>query len=211
MLPFTELRDLMVSEQLIPRGISDPAVLKAMGQVPREAFVPSDLSPYAYDDTPLPIGYGQTISQPYVVALMSESALVKPGDRVLEVGSGSGYQAAILAELGAEVYAIERIPELAAMTAENLKRAGYKVVSKEGDGYEGWPEFAPFDAILVTAAAAEPPRPLMGQLKVGGRLIIPVGPLDFQELFRFTSLGEGEFAREALCPVRFVPLITPFL
>ncbi len=206
MTPLSELRDLMVAEQLLPRGIRSPAVLEAMGRVPRDGFVPPDLAPSAYEDTPLPIGYGQTISQPYIVALMTEAALLEQASRVLEIGSGSGYQAAVLAELAGEVYTIERIPELAEMAKGNLKSYS-NVTCKAGDGALGWPEHAPFDAILVTAAAPEIPEALRTQLKVGGRLVIPVGPLDFQELVRITRLGEDQYAEELLCPVRFVPLI----
>ena len=181
-----------------------------MGRVPRHLFVPPALEQQAYDDHPLPIGYGVTISQPYIVALMTQAAGIKPGQRVLEVGTGSGYQAAILATLTDEVYSIELIPELAQSAGERLARLGYGHVQvKSGDGYLGWPEFAPFDAIIVTAAAPEIPPALKDQLKDGGRLIIPVGPtFGPQYLLRLTRQG-NTFQEEMLSPVAFVPLVKP--
>jgi protein-L-isoaspartate(D-aspartate) O-methyltransferase len=198
----------MITEQLAARGISDPAVLAAMGAVPRHRFVPSDLASQAYRDRPLPIGYGQTISQPYVVAFMTEAAGVEPGDRVLEVGTGSGYQAAVLAEIVGELWTIEISEPLAARAERDLSAAGYEQVHvRAGDGYRGWPEEAPFDTILVTAAPDHVPEPLLEQLAEGGTLVIPVGSQGFagQEILRITRTADG-YARESLLPVRFVPM-----
>lgn len=207
---FAQARGLMVARDLKNRDITDSRVLAAMGQVPRHLFVPSALAPQAYDDNPLPIGHGATISQPYIVGLMTQAAGIKPGQRVLEVGTGSGYQAAILARLTDKVYSIELIPELAQSAVERLSRLGYGHVQvKQGDGYLGWPEFAPFEAIIVTAAAPEIPTPLKEQLKDGGRLIIPVGPAyGPQYLLRLTKQG-NTFQEEMLSPVAFVPLVKP--
>jgi protein-L-isoaspartate(D-aspartate) O-methyltransferase len=207
---FVEARRVMVQRDLKGRDITDSRVLAAMDRVPRHLFVPPALEQQAYDDQPLPIGYGVTISQPYIVALMTQAAMVKPGDRVLEVGTGSGYQAAILATLTDQVYSIELIPELAQSAKERLARLGYgQVQVKSGDGYKGWLEFAPFDAILVTAAAPEIPAALQEQLKEGGRLIIPVGPaFGPQYLLRLTKKGDA-FQEERLIPVAFVPLVKP--
>jgi protein-L-isoaspartate(D-aspartate) O-methyltransferase len=192
------------------RDIFDNQVLAAMAQVPRHLFVPPRLEQQAYDDHPLPIGHGVTISQPYIVALMTQATGIKPGDRVLEVGTGSGYQAAVLATLTDKVYSIELIPELAQSAGERLTRLGYRQVQvKSGDGYLGWPEFAPFDAIIVTAAAPEIPAALKDQLKDGGRLVIPVGPTyGPQFLQRLTKQG-NTFKEEMLSPVAFVPLVKP--
>jgi protein-L-isoaspartate(D-aspartate) O-methyltransferase len=205
---FSKARQVMVQRDLRGRDITDSQVLAAMGQVPRQSFVPPALEYQAYDDNPLPIGHGVTISQPYIVALMTQAAKIKPGQRVLEVGTGSGYQAAVLATLTDEVYSIELIPELAQSASERLKR--YKNVQvKSGNGYLGWPEFAPFDAIIVTAAAPEIPAALKNQLKDGGRLIIPVGPtFGLQYLMRLTRHG-NDFKEEMLSPVAFVPLVKP--
>ncbi len=207
---FAQARGLMVARDLKNRDITDSRVLAAMEQVPRHLFVPSALAPQAYDDNPLPIGHGATISQPYIVGLMTQAAGIKPGQRVLEVGTGSGYQAAILARLTDKVYSIELIPELAQSAVERLSRLGYGHVQvKQGDGYLGWPEFAPFEAIIVTAAAPEIPTPLKEQLKDGGRLIIPVGPAyGPQYLLRLTKQG-NTFQEEMLSPVAFVPLVKP--
>jgi protein-L-isoaspartate(D-aspartate) O-methyltransferase len=207
---YAEARRVMVQRDLRGRDITDSRVLAAMGQVPRHLFVPPALEQQAYDDHPLPIGYGATISQPYIVALMTQAAQVKPGTRVLEVGTGSGYQAAVLATLTDKVSSIELIPELARSAGERLARLGYRQVQvKSGDGYKGWPEFAPFDAILVTAAAPEIPTALKDQLKEGGRLIIPVGPtFGPQYLLRLTKKGDA-FQEERLIPVAFVPLVKP--
>jgi len=205
---FAEARQAMVTNQLTARGVTEARVLAAMGKVPRHRFVPLNLASLAYGDHPLPIGGGQTISQPYIVALMSEWAMVKPGDRVLEVGTGSGYQAAVLAELTDQVYTIEIRADLAREAAARLQELGYaKVQVRTGDGYLGWPEQAPFDAILVTAAAAAAPPALGEQLKEGGRLVIPLGPASgAQTLVRLRKV-QGKLAEEASLPVRFVPLV----
>jgi protein-L-isoaspartate(D-aspartate) O-methyltransferase len=204
---FQAQRERMVREQIAARGIKDPAVLAAMGKVLRHEFVPDSIKKMAYSDQALPIGLDQTISQPYVVAFMSEALQLKRGDRVLEIGTGSGYQAAVLAELTDQdkVYSIEIICELAERARKTLDRLEYKqVVTKCGDGYRGWPEHAPFDAIIVTAAPDHVPQPLLDQLKPGGRLVIPVGKF-FQELKRFTRTETG-FKEESLLPVMFVPM-----
>jgi protein-L-isoaspartate(D-aspartate) O-methyltransferase len=199
-------RQRMVQEQLMPRGVHDERVLAAMSKVPREEFVPQDSRGGSYTDQPLPIGYDQTISQPYVVAFMTEQLRLQPQDRVLEVGTGSGYQAAILAELVGEVYSIEIIEPLAKSAEATLQRLGYKNVHvKMGDGYKGWPEHAPFDAITVTCAPDHVPQPLIDQLKEGGRMIIPVGGLGDQELYLLEKKN-GELQRRAVLPVRFVPM-----
>jgi protein-L-isoaspartate(D-aspartate) O-methyltransferase len=195
----------MVQEQIERRGVSDPLVLEAMRRVPRHLFVPPDLRDRAYDDKPLPIGSGQTISQPFIVAYMTEAARVRQGDRVLEIGAGSGYQAAILAAVGARVFSLEILPEVADATRAALQAARIAGVEvRTGDGYHGWPEEAPFDAILVTAAPETTPEPLVGQLAEGGRLIVPVGA-GSQELLRLTRTASG-LLRESLLPVRFVPM-----
>jgi protein-L-isoaspartate(D-aspartate) O-methyltransferase len=195
----------MVQEQIEKRGVTDPLVLEAMRRVPRHLFVPPYLRDRAYDDVPLPIGSGQTISQPFIVAYMSEAARVRPGDRVLEIGAGSGYQAAVLATVGARVFSMEILPEVATATRDALLSAGIGGVElRTGDGWHGWPEEAPFDAILVTAAPEETPEPLTAQLVIGGRLILPVGA-GSQELLRVTRTATG-IARESLLPVRFVPM-----
>jgi protein-L-isoaspartate(D-aspartate) O-methyltransferase len=204
---YQSLRESMVARQLQGRGVSDPRVLAAMNRVPRHLFVPERLVPLAYGDHPLPIGSGQTISQPYIVALMSEWAELKPGDKVLEVGTGSGYQAAVLAELTDKVFSIDIRPELAAKAAGVLKSLGYAQVQvKSGDGYLGWPEEAPFDAIMVTAGAPQVPRPLTEQLALGGRLVIPVGDRWSQTLTCVRKTTEGlKFEYHGGC--RFVRLI----
>lgn len=188
--------------------ITDEAVLAAMRTVPRHAFVPDDQRGGAYDDTPLPIGHGQTISQPYIVALMSQLAEVEPGMTVLEVGTGSGYQAAVLAEMGANVHSVEIIAPLAERAGESLAAAGYAgVTTAERDGYYGWPERAPFDRIVATAAADHIPQPLVRQLKAGGRMVIPVGPRwGMQELMLVEKDESGDTSTRSLVPVRFVPL-----
>jgi protein-L-isoaspartate(D-aspartate) O-methyltransferase len=207
---FRQSRQTMVARQLQSRDITDPRVLVAMGKVPRHRFVPEALASQAYEDHPLPIGSKQTISQPYIVALMTQWAEVHPGDKVLEVGTGSGYQAAVLAELTDRVFTIELLPELANQAAQRLKDLGYgRVRVKSGDGYQGWPEEAPFDAILVTAAPPQVPQALEAQLKEGGRLVIPVeGSYGDQTLVRFRKI-KGNLVKEASLPVRFVPLVRP--
>ncbi len=187
--------------------ISAP-VIAAMGRVPRHHFVPERLRGAAYDDRPLPIGYGQTISQPYIVALMSDLLAVRPGDSVLEVGTGSGYQAAILDALGVHTYTIEIVPELGRAAAERLNRLGYAdVETRTGDGYYGWPDGGSFDAIVVTAAGSHVPPPLVRQLKPGGRMVIPVGdPFTVQQLMLVTKNEDGSIQTRQLLPVRFVPL-----
>jgi protein-L-isoaspartate(D-aspartate) O-methyltransferase len=198
-------RDRMVDEQLVPRGIKDRAVLTAMRRVPRHEFGPEPVRGFAYADRPLPIGHDQTISQPAIVATMTELANVGRQSRVLEIGTGSGYQAAVLAELAAEVYSIEIVPPLGEQAAKLLARLGYKNVhTRIGDGYRGWPEAAPFDAIVVTAAPPKVPEPLKRQLKPGGRLIIPVGDTS-QELRVFTRTRSG-WDERVIIPVRFVPM-----
>lgn len=206
---FDALRRTMVEEQLEARGIEDRRVLDAMSRVPRHEFVPVDLRGFAYADRPLPIGLQQTISQPYVVALMSELLEAAPGDRVLEVGTGSGYQAAVAAELVAEVFSIEIKPELARSAAQTLRRLGVEnVVVRAGDGYLGWPEHAPFDGILVTAGADHVPQPLVEQLRPGGRIVIPVGDIStYQVLQVVHKRADGSVEVEEVIPVRFVPLL----
>jgi len=198
-------RARMVSQQIQARGVTDPRVLDAMRRVPRHLFVPEDLASQAHADHPLPIGHDQTISQPYVVALMTELADIGPGERALEIGTGSGYQAAVLAELADSVYTIEIVEPLAAEAAERLRRLGYgNVVVRSGDGYRGWPDRAPFDAIVVTAAPGHVPQPLLDQLAVGGKLVIPVGEV-IQELREITRTDTG-FVERSVLPVRFVPM-----
>jgi protein-L-isoaspartate(D-aspartate) O-methyltransferase len=203
---FASSANMMVERQLRARGIDDPRTLKAMGKVPREHFVPKQLTARAYEDNPLPIGFGQTISQPYIVAFMTQELKPKPTDRVLEIGTGSGYQAAVLAELVAQVYTIEIVRPLAQRAAVVLQALGYKnVLVKGGDGYKGWPEHAPFDSIIVTAAPDHVPQPLIDQLKEGGRMIIPVGKTHAQRLYSYEKRG-GALKETAVIPVRFVPL-----
>ena len=197
----------MVQQQLKPRGIKDERVLAAMAKVPREEFVSADQRRDAYEDGPLPIGYDQTISQPYIVAFMTEQLRPKATDRVLEIGTGSGYQAAILAELVADVYTIEIVGSLAKTAEATLQRLGYKNVHlKVGDGYQGWPEEAPFDAIIVTCAPDKVPQPLVDQLKDGGRMVIPVGERFAQQLYLFEKKN-GQLKESATLPVRFVPML----
>jgi protein-L-isoaspartate(D-aspartate) O-methyltransferase len=199
----------MVAGQLAARGIRDPRVLDAMRTVPREAFVPEHLRESAYLDSPLPIGSRQTISQPHVVAFMIEALDLKGGEKVLEIGAGSGYAAAVLGQIAGQVYTIERIRELADRARETLDALGYDNVQvRHGDGTMGWPEQAPFDAIAVAAGARKVPEPLKQQLKEGGRIIIPVGRnTHFQQLKRITRVSRNEYEEESLIPVRFVPLI----
>jgi len=203
---FQEARLRMVQEQIEQRGITDPLVLSALRSVPRHEFVPENMKPFAYEDTPLPIGYGQTISQPYIVALMTEKAGVKPGSRVLEVGTGSGYQAAILCAMGCEVYSVEIIKALAERARETLERLGYSAKVFWGDGYFGLKEFAPFDAIIVTCSIDHIPPPLIEQLKEGGKMVIPVGPpWSIQSLLLVEKTPDG-IRTQDLGAVRFVPL-----
>jgi protein-L-isoaspartate(D-aspartate) O-methyltransferase len=203
---FAADRQRMIQQQLTTRGINDQRVLAAMVKVPREEFVPPDSRAVSYGDGPLPIGYGQTISQPYIVAFMTEQLRPKPSDRVLEVGTGSGYQAAILAELVSEVYSIEIVEPLAKNAEATLQRLGYKNVHlKIGDGYKGWPEAAPFDAVIVTCAPDRVPQPLVDQLKDDGRMVIPVGDRFAQQLYLLEKKN-GQLKESATLPVRFVPM-----
>ena len=204
-----EVKERMVSEHLVARGIHDKAVLRAMREVPREAFLPPALAGLAYEDGPLPIESGQTISQPYIVAFMIEALELQGTEQVLEIGTGSGYAAAVLSRCAAGVFTVERIAGLAESARSRLQELGFSNVTVQlGDGTLGWPEHAPYDAIVVTAGAPDLPAPLLSQLAVGGRLVIPVGPTQhLQTLVRVRREGEHEFRREELCPVRFVPLI----
>jgi len=200
-------RERMVTEQIAPRGIDDQSILEAMRTVPRHKFVPEDMRDSSYADHPLPIGYGQTISQPFIVALMTQSLQPYPGQKVLEIGTGSGYQAAVLAELGVEVYTVEIIPELAERAGETLDSVGYTKVHKlNADGYFGWEDFAPFDAILVTAAPDHLPQSLANQLVEGGRLVIPIGPVGFLQTLWLFEKTSGELQATNLGGVTFVPL-----
>lgn len=194
----------MLDEQLIPRGIRDPLVLGAMRSVPRHLFVPDSLQDEAYADHPVPIGHAQTISQPFIVAFMTQALELIGGERVLEVGTGSGYQSAVLTEIADEVHSMEIVPVLAEAAERRLLRLHYAVRLRVGDGYRGWPEAAPFDAIIVTAAPPRVPEPLIAQLKPGGRLVIPVGT-GHQELLRIRKTADG-ITRESILPVRFVPM-----
>jgi protein-L-isoaspartate(D-aspartate) O-methyltransferase len=200
-------RARMVREQIEARGVRDARVVAAMRRVPRHLFVPEHVRADAYEDYPLPIGHEQTISQPYIVAWMTEALRVKPGDRVLEIGTGSGYQAAVLSEMGAEVYTIELVAPLAETAARTLQALGYTTIrAKQGDGYGGWPQHAPFSAIVVTAAPDHVPQPLVEQLAAGGRLVIPVGGRMLQQMTVITKDARGVTSEERMA-VRFVPLI----
>ena len=205
---FADARRRMVEEQIRARGIEDPAVLAALETVPRHLFVPADQRAQAYADHPLPIGAGQTISQPYMVALMTSLLGLKPGSKVLEVGTGSGFQAAVLSRIAGEVYTIEILKPLAERARHTLADLGYRNVHvRAGDGFQGWPEEAPFDAIIVTAAAPIVPDPLLRQLKRGGKLVIPVGNRDtLQNLLVYTRRADGSFDHASVLPVRFVPM-----
>jgi protein-L-isoaspartate(D-aspartate) O-methyltransferase len=208
MEPSLEPRKTFIDRDLVTRGIRDPRVLSAMEAVPREAFVPDDLVAHAYDDHPLPIGLGQTISQPYVVAWMCEALALTGRESVLEIGSGSGYGAAVLSLLARRVFTIERLPELADQARARLTRLGMSNVEVQwGDGTLGWSERSPFGGIVVTAAGPELPRGLLEQLAVGGRLVIPLGDARMQQLVRITRLQQAAFRREDLGAVQFVPLI----
>jgi protein-L-isoaspartate(D-aspartate) O-methyltransferase len=207
---FSTAREQMVQDQIVARGIQDSATLRSMKAVPRHEFVPPNLVAYAYEDTPLPIGLDQTISQPYIVALMTELIKPKKGQHVLEIGTGSGYQAAVLAKIVDSVYTIEIIPELAASSAKRLQHLGYRnVVVRCGDGYLGWKEAAPFDAILVTAAAENIPQPLIDQLKDGGVMVIPVGSVNSIQALTVVKKMGRDVEKQTVIPVRFVPLVHP--
>jgi len=203
---FKNDRMRMVNDQIISRGVRDQATLNAMRTVPRHEFVPSDSRQLAYGDHPLSIGYGQTISQPYIVAYMTEILELKPEFKVLEVGTGSGYQAAVLSEIVSEVFTIEIVKELATSAKKCLQMLGYKNVRVfSGDGYHGLKEFAPFDAIMVTAGAESIPQPLLDQLKEGGRMIIPVGSSSYTQYLVLVEKKKGKIKTRKLLPVRFVP------
>jgi protein-L-isoaspartate(D-aspartate) O-methyltransferase len=206
--PYKKLREELVEEGIVGMGIEDEAAIEAMGVVPRHAFVPDDYLRYAYENYPLPIGYGQTISQPYIVALMTQELDVEQGDRVLEIGTGSGYQSAVLAALDVKVYTMEIIAPLAESAAERLASLGYANVQvRHADGYYGWPDESRFDAIIVTAAPDHVPPPLLEQLKIGGVMVIPVGPVGgFQELWRIIRVDEEKYESVSLGGVKFVPL-----
>ena len=204
--PEAARRARMVETQIVSRGVRDPRVLAAMREVPRHLFVEPSERARAYDDTPLPIAGDQTISQPYIVALMTELLDLTPQERVLEIGTGSGYQSAVLSRVCREVYSIEIVPELARAAADRLAALGYRNVTvREGDGYRGWAEHAPFDGIIVTAAPERIPQPLLEQLAPGGRLVIPVGAF-LQELKVFRKDSAGNITEQAILPVRFVPM-----
>ena len=205
--PFARERERMVAEQIAARGIRNADVLRVMRATPRHLFVPEAARGMAYDDRPLAIGSGATISQPYIVALMTELLEAAPSDRVLEIGTGSGYQAAVVAQLARQVYSIEIVPELARSARERLGRLGYRNVTvREGDGYLGWPGEAPFDRIIVTAAPPDIPAALVGQLARGGRLVAPVGVGLKQELIVLDKMADGATARRSVAPVVFVPM-----
>jgi len=202
-------RELMIKEDLLGRGIRDPAVLAAMREIPREEFVDEGMQELAYEDGPLPISEGQTISQPYIVAYMTEVLELTNTDRVLEIGTGSGYAAAVLSRIAAIVYSVERLDGLAQSARRRLEMLGYtNIVVHVGDGTLGWPEHAPYDAIVVTAGSPKVPKPLLEQLAIGGRLVIPVGMSSYlQNLVRVRRIDNHDYRTEELCGVRFVPLI----
>ena len=206
-ITLTKQRAIMVEKQLKARGIKDPRVLAAMGNIPREAFIQRNLWQYAYDDGPLPIGEGQTISQPYIVALMTEILEVKPTDKVLEIGTGSGYQSAVLSELADKVYTIEIVESLQKKAKKVLDGLGKKnIFYLVGDGFQGWKEYAPFDKIILTAAPPTVPQPLVDQLKQGGRLVAPVGQYS-QYLKVMEKHVDGQLKEVTSVPVRFVPMV----
>ncbi len=202
-------REAALTRRWLGRDTLDPRVLDAMARVPRDRFVPEELRDHAWDNGPLPIGHGQTISQPFIVALMTDLLEVQPGHRILEIGTGSGYQTAVLAELGGEVYTVEVVPPLGARARRILDELGYDNIRyRTADGHLGWPEHAPYDGIIVTAAARELPQELIDQLKPGGRLVIPVGPpWTTQQLMRITRVEDGNIVEEPILPVAFVPLV----
>jgi len=203
---YSAARERMVTRQIISRGVKDALTLKALRKVPRHLFVPKEYQLEAYDDNPLPIGHGQTISQPYIVAYMTEVVKPSADKKALEIGTGSGYQAAILAEIVNKVYTIEIVPELARESAERLKKMGYQnIISKYGDGYKGWPEYAPFDIIVVTAAPEQIPEPLIDQLAENGRLVIPVGPPSAIQELILLEKKSGKIIKKRLTFVTFVP------
>lgn len=200
-------REVLVERGVAGLGVKDERVLEAMREVPRHLFVPEEQRSRAYENRPLPIGFGQTISQPYIVGLMSELLDVQPGEKVLEIGTGSGYQAAILAELTDKVWSIEIIPELATRSRSTLRRLGYDVTVRQADGYLGWPENGPYDGIIVTAAPDHIPQPLVQQLAEGGTMVLPVGaPGSYQTLWRVTKRN-GQTVSENITDVAFVPLV----
>ena len=204
--PYSDKRHRMVQEQIAGRGVADKQVLAAMSKVKRHLFVPESARPSAYNDHPLGIGYEQTISQPYIVGYMTEALKLNNNDKVLEIGIGSGYQAAVLAEIVKEVYSIEVVKELAELTQKRIEALGYRNIHiKYGDGFDGWEEHAPYDAIMVTAAPEEVPPRLLEQLAVGGRMVVPMG-LIHQELYLFKKTEKG-IEKKRLLPVRFVPMI----
>jgi protein-L-isoaspartate(D-aspartate) O-methyltransferase len=202
-------RARMVQQQIEPRDVRNPAVLQAMRRVPRHLFMPESVRSMAYEDHPVPIGYGQTISQPYIVAVMTELLEAAKEHKVLEIGTGSGYQAAVLSLLAKHVYSIEIVPELARSAAATLAKLGYKNVTvRQGDGYKGWPEEAPFDRIIVTAAPPELPQALLDQLKPGGKLVAPVGSTVWgQDLVVVDKTAQGKIRRRSVFPVMFVPMV----
>lgn len=209
MATFSELRERMVDQQIAARGLDDPVLLAAFRSVPRENFISPDHADQAYQDWPLPIESGQTISQPYIVALTIHAAEIKPGDKVLEVGAGSGYAAAVIGQIASAVIAIERHHQLVALAQQRLDRLGYgNVRIVDGDGTLGWPEDAPFDAIVAAASGSHVPQSWVAQLKVGGRIVMPLGdPRSIQNLIKVTKLQDGSLSQENLGGVRFVPLI----
>lgn len=202
-----KMAEIMVKNQLEKRGIQDKEVLRAMRETPRHLFIPENLRDMAYDDGPLPIGEGQTISQPYIVALMTELLELNGDERILEIGTGSGYQAAVLSPLVKKVYSIEIVKSLAEKAGKNLKKMRYhNVAVKWGDGFQGWKEHAPYDAIIVTAAPDRVPQTLIDQMKIGGRLVLPVGTY-FQKLKVITKMGDGRVEEKNIISVRFVPMV----
>lgn len=205
---YTQLREQMVQEQMMARDIDEAFVLDAVKKVPRHAFVPQEYRPWAYSDRALPIGEGQTISQPYIVAYMTQALQLRPEDRVLEIGTGSGYQAAVLAEISQYVYTIEIVEPLGIAARNLLRSLGYQNIEvRVGDGYNGWPDQAPFDAIMVTAGAEEIPQPLIDQLAEGGRMVIPVGPNGGVRQLTLLTKKKGKLRSEKLMAVRFVPFV----